>query len=229
MPNWTTNRVVIEGDESTLNNIKEFLQTGEQLFDFNKVIPMPDELNVVAGGIMDEAIKIAHTRKGSVKRAELMSKITLPYDLSMGGSMNIKYGPALLNTEDDVVTLGKIYINNEKKYGYSNWYDWRNANWDTKWNANSCQIDTTEAGQLSYLFCTAWCEPTAVFIALSKKYPDVVITNYANYEDPEPWRTFVTKFVNGEVTSQTDGIDEDAKAAYDCLNDDSEEEDTDNA
>ena len=44
MPNWTTNSVFIKGDDATLKEIKEFLQTGEQLFDFNKVIPMPNEL-----------------------------------------------------------------------------------------------------------------------------------------------------------------------------------------
>lgn len=211
MPNWTTNSVFIKGDDATLKEIKEFLQTGEQLFDFNKVIPMPNELNVVYGSIMDQAIKIAHTKKGSAKRAELMSKIFLPHDIS--GSLDIHYGPTILNTEDDVVKLGKIYINNEKKYGYSNWYDWCNAKWDTKWNANSCELFTTEEGQLEYVFDTAWSEPTAVFIALSKKYPDVTITNHANYED-QPWRIIVTEFVDGEVVSQTDEVDEELKADY---------------
>lgn len=87
MANWTTNCVYIKGDEATLKEIKEFLQTGEQLFDFNKVIPMPNELNVESGSITDAAIEIARTRKGSAKRAELMSKIFLPQ--SVGESLAI--------------------------------------------------------------------------------------------------------------------------------------------
>lgn len=229
MPNWTSNRVVIKGNADTLKTIKESLQTEDQSFDFNKIIPMPESLNLVSGGITDTSVQVAQSKKGSAKRAKLMSSINLPYDLSM---YYAGYGPKVLNTEEDVVALGQIYIDNEKKYGHRTWYNWCCENWGTKWNACDSELSSEEDGQLEYCFQTAWSEPAPVFIELSKKFPDVTVTNHANYENPEPWRTYITEFKNGEVISESDEVDEDMKEEYESYFDDDdedEEEETDNA
>ena len=227
MPNWTSNRVIIKGDADTLKTIKELLQTKDQSFDFNKIIPMPESLNLASGGITDTSVKIAQSKKGSAKRAKLMATITLPYDLNW---CYAGYGPRVLNTEEDVVALGQIYIDNKKKYGHMTWYNWCCDKWGTKWNACDTKLSSEEDGQLEYFFQTAWSEPTPVFIELSKKFPDVTVINHANYEDPEPWRTYITEFKNGEVTSESDEVDEDMKEEYESyFDDDEDEEETDNA
>lgn len=62
---------------------------------------------------------------------------------------------------------------NEKDYGYRNWYDWCVAVWDTKWNAYNCW--TLEEGSgltiddISDLgFQTAWSPPINVIRELAK-------------------------------------------------------------
>lgn len=229
MPNWTSNRVVIKGNVDTLKTIKNLLQTETQSFDFNKIVPIPESLNLVSGWITNTSVQVAQSKKGSAKRAKLMLSIKLPYDLSM---CYAGYGPKVLNTEEDVVTLGQIYIDNEKKYGHKTWYDWSYENWGTKWNACDSRLSSEEDGQLEYYFQTAWCEPTPVFIELSKKFPDIIVINHANYEDPEPWYTYITEFKNGEVTSECNEVDEDMKEEYESYFDDDNEdetEETDNA
>lgn len=51
-----------------------------------------------------------------------------------------------------------------KQFGHDNWYDWRKANWGTKWNSYQCSLDDSmiRRGELVYCFLTAWCPPEAV-------------------------------------------------------------------
>jgi len=55
-----------------------------------------------------------------------------------------------------------------KEYGFSDWYNWRLHHWDTKWNADEVYINDNEI-----TFNTAWSNPKALLVALSKKYPNV--------------------------------------------------------
>ena len=53
------------------------------------------------------------------------------------------------------------------RYGYSNWYDWCNANWGTKWN--SCEAQSwDEEGAVVYKFDTAWSAPNRIAIIIDK-------------------------------------------------------------
>lgn len=49
-----------------------------------------------------------------------------------------------------------------------NWYRWNAANWGTKWNAGSVEI---EDGNIR--FDTAWSPPEPIFDALSAMFPDI--------------------------------------------------------
>jgi hypothetical protein len=83
-----------------------------------------------------------------------------------------------------------------KKYGYDNWYDWRVENWGIKWDAYDC--DTIELGDTETKFNTAWITPKKIFIELSKKYPDVVIT--VDYADEDIGSNCgIATYKNGEV------------------------------
>jgi len=57
-----------------------------------------------------------------------------------------------------------------RKYGYDNWYDWKNANWDTKWEASEVEVEyEDEYGDfIQYNFDTAWGPPLAIFKELNK-------------------------------------------------------------
>jgi hypothetical protein len=55
-----------------------------------------------------------------------------------------------------------------KEYGFDNWYDWRLANWDTKWNAYDVDIDIDDMNQLHVNFLTAWSCPTKIYLKLKE-------------------------------------------------------------
>lgn len=41
MPNWIDNNITIYGDEQKLNEIIDFVKSKENVFDFDKIVPMP--------------------------------------------------------------------------------------------------------------------------------------------------------------------------------------------
>ena len=51
-----------------------------------------------------------------------------------------------------------------KEYGFDNWYDWRIANWDTKWNSYEVDIAKNDEDELVVHFLTAWSAPTSIFL-----------------------------------------------------------------
>ena len=72
--------------------------------------------------------------------------------------------PEVLETIHDPVTSEQL----RSKYGADNWYDWRMANWGTKWNAYHSELDDSQikVGILDYRFDTAWAPPGGVCRAL---------------------------------------------------------------
>jgi len=73
----------------------------------------------------------------------------------------------LEDSEDEKVNIDK--------YGYKDWYDWRIANWGTKWNVD---IDIEYFGENQYVvyFDSAWSPPIAAFEQISEKFPDLRFT-----------------------------------------------------
>lgn len=43
MPNWTQNHVAFEGSKEKIIELKELFASDERVFDFNKILPMPEE------------------------------------------------------------------------------------------------------------------------------------------------------------------------------------------
>lgn len=78
------------------------------------------------------------------------------------------------------------------------WYDWRNANWGTKWNA----YDVIDA-DTHFAFNTAWSTPDPVIQALSQQFP--TYTFYVEYADEDiggdNHGTYT--YINGELVGET--------------------------
>ena len=62
------------------------------------------------------------------------------------------------------------------------WYDWRLANWDTKWDAYDVSIDDDDPEQLEVSFNTAWSPPEAICSKIREDYPDVSVSWF--YDEP---------------------------------------------
>jgi len=147
MPNHITNKVSLKGDTQKINEVIQFV--GDKM-DFNKIIPMPEELE--------------GTQSPSSKpNRELI-----------------------------------------KKYGYDNWYDWRCANWGTKWNAYNFDTEDCPIPHLNgttYEFFTAWSAPEPILFRLSEMFPDVEFELSFADEDMG-YNCGIYTFLNGDVIDQ---------------------------
>jgi len=77
------------------------------------------------------------------------------------------------------------------KHGYSSWYDFNIANWGTKWDVESDNIEIEDANTLTASFDSAWSPPTTAYERLKALGFDVVAFYY------EPGMQYVGKWDNG--------------------------------
>ena len=62
------------------------------------------------------------------------------------------------------------------------WYDWRNQNWDTKWDAYDVVVTDDDPECVEVEFNTAWSPPEAICHAIREQYPDVSVSWF--YDEP---------------------------------------------
>ena len=68
----------------------------------------------------------------------------------------------------------------ESRFGHSNWYDWNNWNWGTKWDASE-SIYSQEDKMLE--FQTAWACPQEIIAEMAGMFPDLKFTGTFADED----------------------------------------------
>lgn len=90
--------------------------------------------------------------------------------------------------------LQKLYEANIEKYGFPNWYDWRVANWGTKWDVScDCPPEPGENDKTVTLsFDTAWAPPCNWYAFMNEQGFGVTAYYY------EPGMCFVGKWENGQ-------------------------------
>lgn len=172
MPNWVRTRLTFNGEQNRVAEIKELVKTtgkddeGKDYtneFDFNKVIPMPKELNIPSSSSGDWGMRyLLLNAKHSISWTE--------DDRSFMEHMEKvkEENPDRFNED---IELGKKYLSNIAKYGYKDWYEWSCNNWGTKWNASEIEWIADNCVE----FETAWsfCHP--IVKKLSEMFPDVEI------------------------------------------------------
>ena len=189
MPNWTYNKIICK------KSLAEKLLTpfeDSYVLDFNKLIPMPSELNLTSGRIENYSVayyykNISDEEKIKVKKLLENSKLDFygnfwnkyKDDISkvLSESITISELNSFYDLEDNEIKekyanlfdLGKQYVDNIKNYKFSNWYDWRIENWGTKWNVND-EVSIIDNGNNEYeiLFNTAWALPDKIMLEFSK-------------------------------------------------------------
>ena len=106
MPNHITNKIQFYGEKNDISKVLELIKGEDEYIDFNKIIPMPNN-----------------------------------------------------------IYQGNLGIEERKKYGKNNWYDWSIANWGTKWGAYYSRLDEKDN---ALYFDTAWSSPIPILDALAK-------------------------------------------------------------
>lgn len=148
MPNYVINNVTLHGTPERLKKFMDLMTTAETCFDFNMLIPMPEDLNMTEGSISDLAIRCAEARKAGK---------TIPME------------PWAELSFEEYADLGDKYIRNKAKYGFTSWYGWCNYNWGTKWNA----VEPHWENDNTVHFETAWSAPIPIYEKMSQMFPDI--------------------------------------------------------
>ena len=190
MPNWTWNRIACK--KSIGDKILDKTETGYSL-DFNKIIPMPESLRLVAGSMEDEAVVcyyLSQSKNEKRKIKDLLENSKLffhgnywnKYHHYLERYQNEKDSlkkciesfdgerPDLFKKFDNIYELGKQYVDNIKNYGFAQWYDWCNEKWGTKWNVeDDVDVEYDEKNE-EYVICfnTAWSPPYGIIEEYSK-------------------------------------------------------------
>ena len=201
MPNWVTNNITVRGEE----NVRKFKEvfgvsfeegmTGKD-FDFNKVIPMPQELRIDAGwstyNIMrkgqnpstnSEIVQscmediLANNYNSTISQADFETVVcnkTLKSSIFRKKADEGIKELSKTSVKSLVSGLAKSYFNLHR-FGYTDWYNWSCDKWGTKWNAVDPMVNDT--GNVLYItFDTAWSTPESIFKVLAGKGIDFSVS-----------------------------------------------------
>ena len=214
IPNWTTNRIICKKKlgEKLLTKTDD----GYSL-DFNKLIPMPKELNIESGSKGEKGLiflyltsldlsKNVDIRKAYKSLSPFNKEIhNDPYFQDIDSNLS-KYK----NDESfqESIELGKKYLDNYIKYGYCNWYDWCIDKWGTKWNVED-EVSVIDIDNDNYeiTFDTAWSCPSGILKEFSKMCNDGEL-DWMYYDEDYDGHIFVTK-ENGELMLRKEYLDVD--------------------
>ena len=89
---------------------------------------------------------------------------------------------------------------NLKRYGHTDWYDWRIAVWGAKWDAYDTYTNDLQEDYVGIGFTTAWSPPLPYYKALSEKYP--LLTIEAEYSEPGCDFAGREKYEGGELVEE---------------------------
>ena len=134
-------------------------EDGAKIFDSNTIITMPPELDIPAGGDENKAIDAA------IKRVRLYK---------LGARTRERRQATELEKK------GLKYLRNIILYGYSSWYDWRNAMWGTKWNSYDLKVIDED----TIMFTTSTNAPEQIIRALAAMYPMLQFEHWWSGEEP---------------------------------------------
>lgn len=175
MPNHVENIITLKGDEQRIREMLEAIQNDELglgTVDFNKIIPMPESLNIESGSRTDRGLK-AYSDFIDVYVFGRNADDALNAIKNIPKESEDAFLKRRTDIEADEWALGKTAWNNIQKYGFPTWYEWSINNWGTKWNVYGYEkgLDYSASGNLH--FQTAWSAPHPVIQKLAQMYPEI--------------------------------------------------------
>ena len=213
MPNHITNKLEIIGTDEQIKKVLNYIKVEENIggendacglgtIDFNKIIPMSEDLLIEVPSNVETMAKVA--------MREEYNNNSLIAGLEADNREHSK-SPSSLDYKQ-----WKLFIralNNKWTYDAYYWYDWRNKNWDTKWSAYGLLDDRTKDNIV--FFKTAWSYPEKIITKLSKIFEDIEIKIWWASEDLS-YNIGMRKYINGNVIDEyvPDGGSLDAKKLF---------------
>ena len=154
MPNHCHNRVTIYGSGNDTEETREQIAKLKEIFE-------------------GESIFTQIIPEPDWPNTPLMSKDVqgLVYDSGKVGELPVK-----------VEEYGTSYRFKSTDKADDRWYDWRLANWDTKWDAYDVVVTDDDPESVEIEFNTAWSPPEAICHKIREDYPDVSVSWF--YDEP---------------------------------------------
>ena len=189
MPNFIRNilkmNALPERVEEILSQIKSD-SNPEQFIDFNKIIPLPKELEISAGSL-EELVSLYMTYinpevdyYGEGHKEENVCSVqneVFRFDQNLNPDQIEKMLTRFNKySEEQCLQIGKRYYDNYKDFGATSWYHWCIGNWGTKWNA--CELYM--ASENIIVFYTAWNYPESIIQKISELFDVNVKLAYAD-------------------------------------------------
>ncbi len=137
MANHVTNVLKFSGNADRFQEMLERIQSeeyGRGSIDFNKIIPMPESLNIQSGSM---------TRRGLEAYQGFVEVYTLAGTRRGLDLLNIprEREDAFLKVRTDITpeewALGRAAFRNIQQYGAPTWYEWSIQNWGSKWKCET--------------------------------------------------------------------------------------------
>ena len=162
MPNNITNQITFGSDSASLAAFQQMLHDmrmeGQPLgsIDFNKLLPMPKELDMEAGSRTDKGLELVQEYHHALADLE-RQKPDLPpaeYVLRLRQCEGLYRKKRM--ADPATWALGEQAYNNIQRFGSPTWYEWCNRNWGTKWNAYEMAAEIMNVDLSGYgLYLTA--------------------------------------------------------------------------
>lgn len=214
MPNWVRNQFTIRGPQEDLMKFVEDVK-GDEPFDFNKLIPMPPELNVTSGSNEKEKMLFFLSDRLTMPEEDILQRnfddVLRRHNIKEGTTVKCCFNniERILESLKNLVSRcdfnwdkfydeGMCYSRNMAEYGYTTWYNWCVDVWGTKWNACDSVVSVNE-DHVEVMFNTAWSMPEGIFEAIAEKYLTLSIDGvFADEDIGSNCGTFT--IVDGEFT-----------------------------
>ena len=195
MANYYQSSLTLRGERETMEKIFDSIKDEEskRVIDFDKVIHMPEELNIESNSACETIIVLL------MRQARFL--FFGPYSPEVKDAWK-RYEKWPEEHKEKYEEMAKKYLMNIAKYDYPNWYSWHIAKWGTKWNSiEGYGTQRREDDTIYFETANGFCEP--IIEALSKQYPDVEFIYEAADEDIGS-NTIKGTYKNGEF----DGVRE---------------------
>jgi hypothetical protein len=207
MPNWVFTEV--KTDPVTMMDIKRRFSNENNQFSFQKVKPMPEELNIESSstgehGLMElYRISSDEKEKQDIIAAYLTRNMFYNEDAFKKKAEEgipdfyVKENP---DGYEKMLDLGKKYLENYQKHGSTDWYYWSKVHWGTKWDA--CDPEYHDD---MITFTTAWSFAEGAILELSKLCP--AATFHCRFADEAmDENSGIVRMQNGEIVKEKYGL-----------------------
>ena len=183
MPNWTYNEITIKGNKETLNKIMNDAKLEDGKLTFTSWLEYPqtyldyDTTNYPNGDNMRVGEVFSPGLQGAKHAGEVITEELI----------------------EEYKEATKYQLEN---YGVVGWYDFNRVYFGCKWNSEINSFWANEE-ELVLTCDTPWTAPDAFLHKMSERYPEVVFSNHAIYEDGY-WGD--TDYEAGEITYDDEGV-----------------------